>query len=90
MNDGPDATARLFAEVLALRIVTQRLAAHMGAAFGDMNRFLRSEHGMALGDLSRTEINDVDPERAQAIREMAESVVDRMYTVMRQGDPPSS
>lgn len=89
MDDGTEATARLFAEVIALRIVTQRLAAHMGNAFGDMNGFLASEHEMALGDLSRMEVNDVDPSRSIAIREMAESVLDRMYTVMRSGEPPA-
>ena len=86
--DGPAATQRLFAEVIALRIALQRTMAHLGSALGDMSGFLASEHRSALDDLTRMEINDFNETRATEIRMMAESVLDQMYTTMQQGTPP--
>lgn len=86
--DGTEATERLFAEVIALRLVTQRLAAQLGTAFGDMTGFLAHEHAGALDDLTRFEINDQAPDRRERIRARAESVIDQIYSVMREGEPP--
>lgn len=85
--DGPPATARLFAEVIALRLVLQRVNAHIGQVMGDMPRYLQDEHKAALDDLSRMQIADDNPERAAEILMMSESVIDQIYGVMREGKP---
>lgn len=77
--DGTEATKRLFAEAIALRIVTQRLVIQLGHSFGDVAGFVAHEHKEALQSLESYEVNDADPKRAAAIRELAGAVIDQIY-----------
>ena len=79
-----NATGKLFGEVIALRIVLQRLLAQLAAQTEDFEATLRHEHIAALDDLSRMKAVDDDADRAQAILMHAEQVIDQMHTIMRQ------
>lgn len=77
--DGTEATKRLFAEVIALRIVAQRLTIQLGLVHGDVLGFVAHEHEAALQAIQSYELNDTNPERAAAIRELAGAVIDQIY-----------
>ena len=75
------------AEVLALRVVTQRLLFQLAAQSGDPHDILRYEHQAALADLARMEFPGLAPERREAVLAHAESVLDAIHTAMRPAEP---
>lgn len=84
-----DDMGRIFGEIIALRLVTQRLLAQLASKTGDFEGTLTKELEAVMEDLKRMDINDADPKRAERIRMHAESVLDQMHTNMRKGRPPS-
>ena len=80
-----DTNGKLFGEVIALRIVLQRVLAQMASQTNSFDEVLKAEHSAALSDLAQMEINDDVPARAELIRMHAERVIDQMHTAMRQG-----
>lgn len=88
MADELNEAGKLFGEVIALRIVLQRVLAQLAAQSGNFDAVIRLEHEAALGDLSRMQISDDRAGRGELIRMHAERVIDEMHSVMQQGRPP--
>lgn len=89
-NDDLGTTEMLFGEVIALRIVLQRLLGQLAAQSGHFDAVMQLEHAAALDDLTRMKIANDRPGRGELIRMHAERVIDEMHSVMSQGRPPTS
>ena len=72
----------LYGEVAALRVVVERLLAHMAFKAGDVVGVTRREHEQALEQLSRIEFFGGAPsDRMEAVRAHAEAVLDQIHTI---------
>ena len=88
MSMSQETSEQLFAEIVALRLVLQRVNGRLATFHPDgFKAYMKEEIEAAHGDLRRMQINDTDPQRAINIRLKAEAVIDQMYGNMREGSP---
>lgn len=88
MND-LDPTGRLFAQLIALRLVVQDILNRQASEAPDRNTFLRTTHAGVHDDLTRFIITNGDPARNAKIVAFADAAIDEIFAPLREGPPPA-
>ena len=84
----------VYGEICALQVVVQRLVGQMALSTGhDLQKVMSAEHAQASDELLAMDLGEEHPDRVEAIRAHAQTVLDQIYVVAsttRKANPKQS